>query len=79
MREERIEPQIKGLLNVLKISLNPQSNTRLPPVEKPDDCYRLPCSLRAVNEGVEGEVTYLSQTINQGQREITSFTGIQNV
>ena len=49
-----IEPQIEGLLqaDVLGISLNPQSNTPLLPVEKPDDSYRVIDDLRAVNEVV---------------------------
>ena len=47
-----IEPQIEGLLKagVLKITQNPQSNTPLLPVKKPDDSYRLVHDLRAVNE-----------------------------
>ncbi|KAI4871735.1 hypothetical protein NFI96_008945, partial [Prochilodus magdalenae] len=38
-----IEPQIEGLLkaDVLMITQNPQSNTPLLPVKKPDDSYRL--------------------------------------
>ena len=49
-----IEPQIEGLLkaDVLKITQNPQSNTPLLPVKKPDDSYRLVHDLRAVNEVV---------------------------
>lgn len=49
-----IEPQIQGLLQagVLKITQNPQSNTPLLPLKKPDDSYRLVHDLRAVNEVV---------------------------
>lgn len=49
-----IEPQIEGLLKagVLKITQNPQSNTPLLPLKKPDDSYRLVHDLRAVNEVV---------------------------
>ena len=49
-----IEPQIEGLLKagVLKITQNPQSNTPLLPVKKPDDSYLLVHDLRAVNEVV---------------------------
>ena len=45
---------IKGLLqaDVLGIILNPQRNTPLLPVKKPDDSYRLVHDLRAVNEVV---------------------------
>lgn len=49
-----IEPQIEGLLkaDVLKITQNPQSNTPLLPVQKPDDSYCMVHDLRAVNEVV---------------------------
>ena len=49
-----IEPQIDGLLQagVLKITQNPQSNTPLLPLKKPDGSYRLVHDLRAVNEVV---------------------------
>uniref|UniRef100_A0A8P4KC93 Peptidase A2 domain-containing protein n=1 Tax=Dicentrarchus labrax TaxID=13489 RepID=A0A8P4KC93_DICLA len=49
-----IEPQIEGLLKagVLKITQNPQSNTPLLPVKKPDETYRMVHDLRAVNEVV---------------------------
>ncbi|KAL6473215.1 hypothetical protein MHYP_G00194030 [Metynnis hypsauchen] len=49
-----IEPQIEGLLKagVLKITQNPQCNTPLLPVKKPDGTYRLVHDLRAVNEVV---------------------------
>ncbi|KAI3367264.1 hypothetical protein L3Q82_008151 [Scortum barcoo] len=49
-----IEPQIKGLLQagVLRTTQNPQSNTPLLPVKKPDGSYRMVHYLRAVNEVV---------------------------
>lgn len=47
-----IGPQIKGLVQagVLRVIQNPQSNTPLLPVKKPDNTYRLAHDLRAVNE-----------------------------
>ncbi|KAM7417008.1 hypothetical protein PAMA_016903 [Pampus argenteus] len=57
LKEEAIQgigPQIEGLLkaDVLKITQDPQSNTPLLPLRKPDDSYRLVHDLRAVNEVV---------------------------
>lgn len=57
LKEEAIRgiaPQIEGLLKagVLRITQNPQSNTPLLPVKKPDNSYRLTHDLRAVNEAV---------------------------
>ncbi len=51
-----IEPQIEGLLKagVLRIVQDPQSNTPLLPVKKPDNSYHLAHDLRAVNEVVVG-------------------------
>lgn len=47
-----IEPQINGLLEagVLTITQDPQSNTPLLPVRKPDNSFRLVHDLRAANE-----------------------------
>lgn len=47
-----IEPQIEGLVQAggLKTVQNPQCNTPLLPVKKPDNTYRLANDLRVVNE-----------------------------
>ena len=77
-----IEPQIEGLLKagVLKITQNPQSNTPLLPVKKPDDSYRLVHDLRTVNEVVADfpaevpdphTLLVLGQIITKGHRSIS--------
>ena len=49
-----IESQIEGLLKagVLRTTQNPQSNTPLLPVKKPDGSYRLVHDLRVVNDSI---------------------------
>ncbi|XP_030580076.1 uncharacterized protein LOC115776499 [Archocentrus centrarchus] len=74
-----IEPQIEGLLKagVLEITQNPQSNTPLLPVKKPDNSYRLVHDLRAVNEVVAdfpAEVPDLHTLLTQVPPEATHFT-----
>uniref|UniRef100_A0A3B1IGT4 ribonuclease H n=1 Tax=Astyanax mexicanus TaxID=7994 RepID=A0A3B1IGT4_ASTMX len=57
LKEEAVQgigPEIEGLVKagVLKLLQNPQCNTPLLPVKKPDNSYRLVHDLRAVNEVV---------------------------
>uniref|UniRef100_A0A8D3BUP6 Uncharacterized protein n=1 Tax=Scophthalmus maximus TaxID=52904 RepID=A0A8D3BUP6_SCOMX len=85
LKEEEIqgiEPQIKGLLkaDVLTITQNPQSNTDLLPVKRPDETYRMVHDLRAVNKVVTdfpAEVPDPHTLLAQIPHEATHFTVLE--